>query len=244
MLQIVDDERPTHRRRRWLVPAVAAAAVMAILGTWVLVTTPEDEEPVASVPDPTAPTATPDTIASSTTGERPVGCLEPTVLTLTPVGADTGETTQTFEMVTESFGVSQPTDCRLILETDDDLPDPTVETTMVTAASSLILDGFPEDGGADGTRLSVVYTLVRYDPADGVSDVLGDGPLTVRSTTPFGYSTPSDPTLPSTPPSFEVPLPADERCMLLYVRWSLSGNAQGSHVAFIGESSDACLPAS
>eukprot|EP01041_Mallomonas_annulata_P028373 gene28373-50216_t len=147
-------------------------------------------------------------------------------------------------MVAESFGNTWPTECRLIVETGEGFADPTAATTMVTGAASLIVDGFPDDGGDDGVRLSVLYSLYRYDPNDlGASAVLADGPLTVRSTTPFGYSTASDPTLPPTPVSFEIPL-RDVPCMMLFVRWTLSGTAEGRHVAYIGESAEACRPAS
>lgn len=144
-------------------------------------------------------------------------------------------------MVVESFGVTSPLDCRLIVEPPDDVPDPTAATTIVSSATSLILDGLPEDGKADGARLRVQYGLYRY-PLVSSLDELTSGELTVRSTIPFGYATSSDPTLPPTPETFEIPL-VDAPCVLVLVVWSLAPNAQGRNIAYVGESLDACLPA-
>ncbi len=59
---------------------------------------------------------------------------------------------------------------------------------------------------------------------------------------PCGFATSSDPTLPPTPETFEIPL-VDAPCVLLVVVWSLAPNAQGRNIAYVGELLDACLPA-
>lgn len=196
---------PGQRRRRWLLPAVAAAAVVAVLGTWAVVTAPEDRDPAAP-PNTEAPTTPVPTSVASPVVTALAGCAPLPVPTLS---ADDVAPTP---MQLSDLSVNFPNECQQRIPEDGGERD-LITLTLPTRSGSLTLEGV---GGADVGRYDVGF----IDASTGTYVEFSTGDLIEESTTRFGIDTtvvPQSTVAPSA--SFSIPLPSVP-CVIVAVRWS------------------------